>query len=172
MAVPRELATAIETVDPGRTFNDKRYMNGLFTEHPRHIIVLLVMMCALLSLGTHGNVYAQETEMLVRISEIEIFNQHLEEYQRILNEEAEASVRLEPGVLCIFPTAQKDDPTQIRILEVYASRDAYDAHIKSPHFQKYKSLTSQMVKSLRLVDMAALDAGAIPLIFKKMSGRR
>ncbi|NTZ05803.1 putative quinol monooxygenase [Burkholderia metallica] len=109
--------------------------------------------------------------MLARISEIEIFDQHLEEYRRILNEEAEASVRLEPGVLCIFPTAQKDSPTHVRILEIYASRDAYDAHIKSPHFQKYKSSTLEMVKSLRLVDMTALDADAMPLIFKKMSDR-
>ncbi|HGP0210632.1 TPA: putative quinol monooxygenase [Pseudomonas aeruginosa] len=58
-----------------------------------------------------------------------------------------------------------------RILEVYASRDAYDAHIKSPHFQKYKSSTLAMVKSLRLVDMEALNAEAMPLIFKKMSER-
>ncbi|APA90624.1 antibiotic biosynthesis monooxygenase (plasmid) [Paraburkholderia sprentiae WSM5005] len=109
--------------------------------------------------------------MLVRISEIEISDHHLEEYQRILNEEAQTSVRLEPGVLCIFPTAQKDNPTQVRILEVYANSDAYDAHIKSPHFQKYKSSTLGMVKSLRLVDMEALDAETMPLIFKKMSGQ-
>lgn len=109
--------------------------------------------------------------MLVRISEIEVSSQHLEEYQRILNEEAAESVRLEPGVLCIFPTAQRDNPTQIRILEIYASRDAYDAHIKSPHFQKYKTSTLEMVKSLRLIDMQAMDAKAMPLIFKKMSSQ-
>lgn len=109
--------------------------------------------------------------MLVRISEIEIFPQHLQEYQRILNEEAEASLRLEPGVLCIFPSAQKDDPTQIRILEIYANREAYESHIKSAHFQKYKTSTLEMVKSLRLVDMQAMDAKAMPLIFKKMSGQ-
>lgn len=146
-------------------------MTGLFIEHRRHTIFLLGVMCALLSLGNDSNVYAQEPKMLVRISEIEIFDQYLEEYQRILNEEAEASVSLEPGVLCIFPTAQNDNPTQIRILEVYASRDAYDAHIHSPHFQNYKSSTLEMVKSLRLVDMAALDAESMPLIFRKMSGR-
>lgn len=109
--------------------------------------------------------------MLVRISEIEIFDQHLEDYRRILNEEAEASVRLEPGVLCIFPSAQKDNPAQIRILEIYASRDAYDAHIQSPHFQKYKNSTLEMVKALRLVDMEAMDAKGMPLVFKKMSDR-
>lgn len=71
-------------------------------------------LCALLLLGPHGIVNAQESKMLVRISEIEIFNQHVEEYRHILNEEAEASVRLEPGVLCIFPMTHEDSPTQIR----------------------------------------------------------
>lgn len=107
--------------------------------------------------------------MLVRISEIEIFPTHLQEYQRILKEEAEASVLLEPGVLCIFPVFQKDNPNQIKILEIYASRDAYESHIKSPHFQKYKMTTLEMVKSLRLVDMQALDSKTIPLILKKMN---
>ncbi|WP_259755667.1 putative quinol monooxygenase [Pseudomonas sp. GCEP-101] len=146
----------------------KQIMSSLFFERRSAAIFLLVVLVALLPLG---DLYAQEPKMLVRISEIEIFNQHLEEYQRILNEEAEASMRLEPGVLCIFPTAQKDNPTLIRILEVYASHDAYDAHIKSPHFQKYKSSTLAMVKSLRLVDMEAMNAEAMPLIFKKMSER-
>ncbi|MFM0487695.1 putative quinol monooxygenase [Paraburkholderia graminis] len=146
-------------------------MSVVFMGFRRRTLFPLAVICALLSLGEHTNVYAQEPSMLIRMSEIEVSIQHLEEYQRILNEEAEASVRLEPGVLCIFPSAEKDNPTRIRILEVYASRDAYDAHIKSPHFQKYKSSTLEMVKSLRLLDMAALNPEAMPLIFKKMPGR-
>jgi quinol monooxygenase YgiN len=133
-------------------------------------IFALVLVCTLALLSASRKANAQEPQMLVRISEIEIFPQHLEAYQHILNEEAETSVRLEQGVLCIFPIAQKDDPTQIRILEIYASRDAYELHIKSPHFQKYKTSTVAMVKSLQLVDMQAVDAKAMPLIFKKMSG--
>jgi quinol monooxygenase YgiN len=147
-------------------------MNHQIIQDSWHASFACVLMCALALFAGHRNAYAQESKMLVRISEIEIFPQHLQEYQRILNEEAEASVRLEPGVLCIFPSTQKDNPTQIRILEIYASRDAYDAHIQSPHFQKYKMSTLEMVKYLRLVDMQAMDAKAMPLIFKKMSGER
>jgi quinol monooxygenase YgiN len=147
-------------------------VNDQFAKNRRHFAVALVLICALGFLGAHNNVaFAQELQMLVRISEIQIFPQYLDEYQRILNEEAEASVRLEPGVICIFPSAEKDDRTKIRILEVYATREAYDAHIKSPHFQKYKKSTLLMVKSLRLVDMQAIDADAMPLIFKKMSAK-
>ncbi|MES2465378.1 MAG: putative quinol monooxygenase [Armatimonadota bacterium] len=107
--------------------------------------------------------------MLVRLSEIEIHPNHLAEYNALLKEEAEASVRLEPGVVCIFPMQEKENPTQIRILEIYASRGAYEAHLKTPHFQKYKTTTLKMVKALRLVDMESLDAKTMTLIFRKVN---
>jgi quinol monooxygenase YgiN len=110
-------------------------------------------------------------EMLVRISEIEVHSNYLEKYNAILKEEAEASVRLEAGVISIFPMYRKDKPTEIRILEIYAGREAYESHIKSPHFQKYKTATLKMVKSLKLVDMEALDARTMTYIFQKMTQR-
>lgn len=89
---------------------------------------------------------------MVRIAELEIDPASLDAYKLLLAEEQEASVRLEPGVLMLHSVSLADDPTQIRILEVYASRDAYEAHLKTPHFIKYKTLTEPMVKSLRLVE--------------------
>ena len=94
----------------------------------------------------------QKEGMMIRISEIEIHPDYLEEYRSILREEAGASVRLEPGVVAIFPMYQKVNPAEVRILEIYASREAYEEHLKTPHFQKYKTTTSKMVKSLKLVD--------------------
>jgi quinol monooxygenase YgiN len=49
---------------------------------------------------------------------------------------------------------------------MYANRAAYEAHLKTPHFQKYKSTTSHMVKSLKLVDMQALDPETMSRMFK------
>jgi quinol monooxygenase YgiN len=112
--------------------------------------------------------HGMDKEMIVRLSELDIDPQYLEQYKTILKEEAEASVRLEPGVTSIFPMHREDDPTAIRILEIYASREAYELHLKTAHFQKYKTLTLKMVKSLRLVDMAAIDAASMTEIFKKL----
>jgi quinol monooxygenase YgiN len=111
-------------------------------------------------------------EMLVRISEIQIDPNQLEEYNAILKEEAEASVRLVPGVVSIFPMFQKENPTEVRILEIYASRAAYEFHIKSSHFEKYKTTTLRMVKSLKLIDMETLDPATMPRIFAKMHSDR
>ena len=88
---------------------------------------------------------------MVRIAELTIDTAQLEAYKVLLAEEQEASVRLEPGVLMLHSVALKDEPNQIRLLEVYASKAAYEAHLKAPHFIKYKSSTEKMVKLLRLI---------------------
>ena len=115
--------------------------------------------------------HAQEQAMMVRISEIAVHAQHLDAYKAILKEEAEASVRLEPGVIAIFPITRRDSDTEFRILEMYADRQAYEAHLKTPHFLKYKSTTLHMVRSLKLVDMQAIDAQTMGKMFRKMQGR-
>jgi len=114
------------------------------------------------------SVYAQKNNMMIRISEIQIDSNYLDEYKSILKEESDASVKLEPGVISIYPMYQKEHPTEVRILEIYASREAYQSHLKTPHFQKYKTSTFKMVKSLKLVDMEAIDAETMPSIFLKL----
>lgn len=112
-------------------------------------------------------VAAQRAELLVRISEIEIEPSHLDRYKAILKEESAASVRLEPGVIAILPMYQKEHPTQVRILEIYANREAYESHLQTPHFKHYKATTLTMVKALKLVDMDVVDAETLVGIFKK-----
>lgn len=92
-------------------------------------------------------------ERLVRIAELEVVPARLAAYLAFLTEEIAASIEREPGVLMLHAVADKAEPHKIRILEVYASRAAYEAHIETPHFLKYKAGTADMVVALRLVDM-------------------
>lgn len=108
-------------------------------------------------------------DMMVRISEIEIVPQYLEEYKAILEKESSESVEIEPGVIAIYPMYQKENPNQIRILEIYASQDAYRSHLQTPHFLHYKSSTLKMVKTLKLIDMNALDEQTMQVIFRKLA---
>lgn len=112
---------------------------------------------------------AIEPDMMVRIAEIEIFPEFQEEYTAILKEEAAASVNVEQGVIAIFPMVQKENLTQILLVEVYASRTAYEAHLKTSHFQHYKMATLSMIKSLKLIDMKSLDSETMSVIFKKVN---
>lgn len=110
---------------------------------------------------------ATQPDMMVRISEIEIIPEYLEEYKAILEKESSESVKIEPGVVAIYPMYQKDNPGQIRILEIYANQAAYKSHLQTPHFLHYKTTTLKMVKSLKLVDMNAIDPETMNLVFKK-----
>ncbi|MFC4478808.1 putative quinol monooxygenase [Flavobacterium chungangensis] len=112
-------------------------------------------------------IMAQNKDQMVRIAEVEIIPDYLEQYKAILKEEAEASIRLEPGVIAIFPMFQKDNPNQIKILEIYANTEAYQSHLKTPHFLLYKTSTLKMVKSLKLNDLEALDVETMSALFKK-----
>ncbi|KAA0991955.1 carboxymuconolactone decarboxylase family protein [Dyadobacter aurulentus] len=109
-----------------------------------------------------------EKDMMVRISEIEIVPEFLTEYNAILKEEAAASVEKEQGVVAIFPMFIKEQPNQIRIVEIYADSAAYQSHLKTPHFQHYKTTTLKMVKALKLIDMNSLDSVTMLEIFKKL----
>ena len=135
------------------------------TTAPKARISFLVLVVMMVSCHKAS---AQQKELMVRISEIEIEPAYLEEYKAILEEEAAASVKLEPGVIAIFPMYQKENPAQVRILEMYASKVAYEQHLKTPHFQKYKTTTLKMVKSLMLVDMQAIDLATMPLVFRNL----
>ena len=94
---------------------------------------------------------------IVRLSKIEVWPQFLDEYMKYAMEVGEISLRTEPGVLTMYAVGEKENPCQITILETYASREAYDKHIASAHFQKYKQGTLHMVKSLELTDQTPLN---------------
>jgi quinol monooxygenase YgiN len=63
------------------------------------------------------------------------------------------AVRVEPGVLTYYAVADKNDPSQITILEIYADTEVYKSHIETIHFKKYKETVMDMVKSLELTDV-------------------
>ena len=107
--------------------------------------------------------------MIVRLAEIEVYPEYLQEYLKFANEVDRLSVEREPGVICLFPMQSAEDSTQIRILEIYASEEAYQSHIKTEHFLKYKQGTLHMVKSLKLPTMNPLDPETMKLIFNKQS---
>ena len=109
----------------------------------------------------------QEGKMIVRLAEIEVYPEYLQEYLSYANEVDRLSVEREPGVICLFPMQSAEDSTRINILEIYASDAAYQQHLKTEHFQKYKQGTLHMVKSLKLPTMQPLDPKTMKLIFKK-----
>lgn len=97
------------------------------------------------------------TDGIVRLSKIEVYPQYLDKYINYATEVGEISLRSEPGVLTMYAIGEKENPCNITILETYASHAAYEKHIASEHFQRYKLETLHMVKSLILSDQTPLN---------------
>lgn len=106
--------------------------------------------------------------LIVRIAEIEVYPEYLSEYLAYATEVDRLSVEREPGVICLFPMQDPADSCQIRILEIYANDDVYQAHLKTDHFQKYKQGTLKMVKSLKINTMQPMDKEMMKAMFGKM----
>ena len=118
------------------------------------IFKLIVILIGMFSFSTTS--FAQTKETITRLAVIEVDSTYLEEYKTILKEGVEQALKKEPGVLTIYPMAEILRPTHFTILEVYASKAAYEAHLKTPHFLKYKNGTMHMVKSLQLITVNPL----------------
>jgi len=111
-------------------------------------------------LATRQAEAASEDSRVVRLAELTIDPMQLEAYRTALKEEIEASIRVEPGVLTLNAVAVKGHPEQIRIFETYRDQAAYEAHLQTAHFKKYKAATQGMVKSLKLVETEPILLGA------------
>ncbi|MET4139594.1 antibiotic biosynthesis monooxygenase family protein [Pedobacter sp. UYP1] len=118
----------------------------------RNSISTVLMICITILMASHHQATAQQSDRKVRIARLEIYPEYVEAYNAALAEHAKTAVRAEPGVLALQAVYDKAHPAQVTVLEIYASENAYQAHLKAPHFLKYKNDTLKMVKSLELIE--------------------
>ena len=120
----------------------------------RGAIVVCAVLCILISAS--GQTMKPP---LVRIAELEVDPAQLTAYRDALKEEIATSIRVEPGVLTLYAVSLKDHPNEVRIFETYQDQAAYESHLQTPHFKKYKDATQGMVKSLKLIETVPISLG-------------
>ena len=122
---------------------------------------LFVAGAAVLAAAFSGSAEAQPAaEQYVQVAHIEIDPVQLEEYRAAVREQITAAIRDEPGVLVLYAVSDKDNPARVTVFEIYRDAAAYQAHLASGHFKKYKAATEKMVKSLTLAKSDPILLGA------------
>ena len=116
-----------------------------------------------LTIAFAQNSSAQDTRV-IRLAKLTIDLDQVESYKAALREQIETALRVEPGVLTLYAVADKNDPTQITVFEIYADQQAYLSHVETPHFKKYKASTKNMVKSLTLTDTVPIAVKVKPTV--------
>lgn len=109
------------------------------------VIIGILTIISIESIGQNSKIY--------RIAKIKVDYSQLENYKAALQEQMNAAIKLEPGVLSYNAVSDKKDATLITIFEVYENNEAYQSHVLTSHFKKYKEAVKNMVLSLELIDV-------------------
>ena len=121
-----------------------------------HFLLISTISLLLLLFFPASNTRAQTKANYFRIATIIVKPDKLEAYLLALREGMETAVKVEPGVLSLRALSDKKNPTKITVLETYADINAYNMHIQTSHFKKYKATVADMVESLELNDVAPI----------------
>ena len=125
-------------------------------------MLLLIGVTMAVTLFSPEQADAQQDRRMIRIAKIQVDPAQIDSYNAALKEQMTTAVKVEPGVLTYYAVADKTNPSHITILEIYADTAAYQSHIQSEHFKKYKAAVQNMVKSLELEDVNLIAAAKKP----------
>jgi quinol monooxygenase YgiN len=57
----------------------------------------------------------------------------------------------------LYAVSERDNPTRIKVFEIYTDENAYKVHLETPHLKKFRGIAERMVKSRKILD-------AVPII--------
>ncbi|SFH77394.1 Quinol monooxygenase YgiN [Bradyrhizobium sp. cf659] len=124
---------------------------------------LLLIGASVLTAAVSGAAAAAEVRPLyVQEAEIEIDPAQLESYKAAVTEHIETATRVEPGIIALYAVSENDNPTRVRVFEIYRDQDAYRSHLETAHFKTYKVTVEKMVRSLKLIRITPIAFGALP----------
>lgn len=81
----------------------------------------------------------------VLIVDFQVKPEHLDRFMKMIDENARASVKNEPGCSQFDVTRALSDPCHIMLYEVYASEDAFKTHMTMAHTQAFLGPAKDML---------------------------
>jgi len=123
-------------------------------------LVIAFVSAVLMVLAFANDAAGQDKKLVARMTRLRIDPYQIEFYKAALKTQIETAVKEEQGVLTLYAVAEKSSPTRITIFEVYADEQAYKAHLETAHFQKYKTVTKNMIKSSVVTPCLPIALGA------------
>ena len=98
----------------------------------------------------------------IRLAEVEIDPRQIDAFTTAVREVGQVSVRAEEGCLALYAVAERENPSRVRVFEIYRDSAAYEAHLQTPHFQKFRATTNSMVLSRKLLDATPVSLATKP----------
>lgn len=82
------------------------------------------------------------------------------DFLRLINENARASCRDEPGCQRFDVLATQSDADRILLYEIYDDRAAFDAHIKTRHFASFNEASAALVADKKVTEFVMVCEGS------------
>ena len=114
-------------------------------------------------LFTSGAAVAKDVvNRYIRLAELEIDPRQIDAFTTAVREVGQVSVRAEEGCLVLYAVADSDNPSRLHVFEIYRDSAAYQAHLQTPHFQRFRATTNSMVLSRKLLDATPVSIATKP----------
>jgi quinol monooxygenase YgiN len=123
----------------------------------RHLLLAIV-----LALCCGATMAQTASTRYVRVAELQIDPAQLDAFAAATREVGQASVKVEDGCIALYAVADKDNPAFVRVFEIYRDPAAYQAHLQTPHFKKFRDTTDAMVTSRKLMDAMPISLATKP----------
>ena len=86
----------------------------------------------------------------VIIAEFEVKPDRLEQFLELAKTDASQSVAVEPGCHQFDVTLDREQPNRVVLYEVYDDEAAFDAHLRTPHLEAFRTGIDNLVVSRQL----------------------
>jgi len=83
---------------------------------------------------------------LVILVQFDVKPEHLPRFRELIEVNARASVREEPGCLQFDVAHEQGDPCRVLLYEIYRDAAAFDAHLAMPHTQHFLAQAKPLVE--------------------------
>lgn len=81
----------------------------------------------------------------VIVVDFRIKSGQMAEFRRLIDDNARASVKHEPGCSRFDVCANRKDADRVLLYEIYDDRAAFDAHLKTKHFAVFNDASAPLV---------------------------
>ena len=84
----------------------------------------------------------------------------MDTFRRLIDDNAQASVKDEPGCQRFDVLANRKDADRVLLYEIYDDRAAFDAHLKTPHFAQFNTASADLVADKTVMEYDLVCEGS------------
>ena len=82
------------------------------------------------------------------------------EFRRLIDENADASVRTEPGCLQFDVLEPEGEGDRVLLYEIYSDSAAFDAHLRTEHFRVFAGASESLILQKTVTRSSLVFSGA------------